>query len=99
MYSVTKWMLVAVLVGVSTAASARPLDVDSSWRPNLKGPAANGMHTPRGAVSKERDASFHGVDDRDGAPGSVGDKKGVDNFNHGRFACGEVVSGYTVTCA
>jgi hypothetical protein len=78
MNSVTKWMLVAVLIGVNTAA--------------------NGMHAPPRAVSKEPNESFHRVDDRDSAPGSVGDKKGVDNFNHGRFACGEVVSGYTVTC-
>jgi hypothetical protein len=78
MNSVTKWMLVAVLFGVSAAA--------------------NGMHAPPGAVSKERDESFHRRDDRDSAPGSVEDKKGVGNSNHGRFACGEVVSGYTVTC-
>jgi hypothetical protein len=78
MNSVTKWMLVAVLIGVNTAA--------------------NGMHAPPGAVSKERGESFHRLDDRDSGRGSLEDKKDVGSFNHGKFACGQVVSGYTVTC-
>ena len=115
MYSVTKWMLVAVLIGANggVIARAEAYNLDNvtgdtgcraphvcipGVRPHLKGLVANGMHTSPEAVSKERDEGFLRVDDRDSAPGSVGDKKGVGNFNHGRFACGEVVSGHTVTC-
>jgi hypothetical protein len=77
MYSVTKWILVAALIGVNSDATARAPALD---------------------VDNVADEGFLRADDRDSAPGSVRDNKGVGKFDHGRFACGEVVSGYTVTC-
>ncbi len=109
MYSVTKWMLVAALIGANSDAIARaqaysldsvagdtscraPFLCTTGVRPNLEGFLNHG--TPRSPEG----GSFLPVDDLDGAPGSVGYKKGHHGFNPGRFTCGEVVSGYAVTC-
>ncbi len=115
MYSVTKWMLVAALIGANGDAIARAqaYDLDSvagdtncrapfvcipGLRPNLKGLPTNGMHTSLEGRSQGRAGSSPLVDDVDGAAGSVGYKKGISSVTPRRFACGEVVRGYSVTC-
>ena len=111
MYSVTKWMLVAALIGANGDGLAReqPYNLDRvagdtncrapfvcmpEVRPDLKGLLTSEMHTSPEGGSQGRAGGFLLLDDVGGTPGSVGYRKS----NHGRFACGEVVGRYTVTC-
>jgi hypothetical protein len=144
-YSLTKWMLAAALIGANSAAIARAdtynLDIttrdngvllatfDGSFnfipsgtsfckapflcppgvRPNFKninvsdliginGLLANGTFTSEDGRSQGRNGRFVLADNLGGPP-SVVYNKGNNSFNHGMFVCGEVVSGYNVTCA
>jgi len=94
MYSVTKWMLVAALIGVNGDAIARAQANDLDSVADLR---TNGITSPEGAF-QERDGRFLHEEGLSGTPGSIGYKKNVRAFRPGTFACGEVVGGYTVSC-
>jgi len=89
-------MLVAALIAVNSDAIARaqPHDLDT----NLEDLSTSRITSPEGAF-QERDGRFLHAEGLDGAQGSVGYKKNVRAFRHGTFTCGQVVSGYTVTCS
>jgi hypothetical protein len=81
-------------------------------RPNFKGINVSHLVGVNGLVTKGvltfvedesqgRDrslGSFVPVEDRDDPPGSVVYNDDTSNVNDGMFTCGEVVSGYAVTC-
>src|SRR5215469_2639815 len=94
MYTVTKWMLVAALIGVNGDAIAREQANDLDSVADLR---ANGITSPEGAL-QERDGRLLHVDGLEGAQGPVGYKRNVRAFRPGTFTCGQVVSGYTVNC-
>ena len=87
------------LDSVADDASCRPPFLCTpEVTPNIKGLLTNGTHTSPQGGSQGRAWSFHLFGDVNGAPRPVGDDKDINHVTEGRFVCGEVVSGYTVTC-
>jgi hypothetical protein len=79
-------------------------------KPNAKAPPAHGTKSPPPPAphkgtnsSNQTNNSNHGTDTGPGSNSSQGNNSGQGNNqgsnpNQGTFACGEVVSGYTVSC-
>ena len=114
MNSVTRWMLVAALIGANGNANARvqAYDHDSvAGETNCRPPfvCERGVkahfkgYTPNGTHPPKVSGS-HGAPGKppagedDHSPGPVGPTQDKGHPPGGTFACGEVVNGYTVTC-
>jgi hypothetical protein len=114
MYSLGRWILVAALIGANSNANARvqSYELDSvagetncrapfvcarGVIPHFKGYTPNGTHTSK-VSSSHGPAGKPPAIEQDHSPGTVGPKQDTGHVPGGNFACGEVVSGYTVTC-